>query len=103
MSVPRQEGSELSKKLGHVVEQEAQRILSEAELTADPALVAEGWERRFVADGRRAAEAMELYEQLGYEVRGEPVRAEEMLDDCEDCQLLILMQFKTIYTRKRHS
>ncbi len=99
----RRERRDLAKKLGHVVEQEAQRILSETELGADPALVAQGWERRFIADGRRAAEAMELYEELGYEVRGEPVRAEAMLDDCEDCQLLILLQFKTIYTRKKRS
>jgi hypothetical protein len=64
-------------------------------------LVAEGWERRFVTDGRRAAEVVELYEELGYEVRAEPVRQEELENDCEDCQLIVLMQFKTIYTRKK--
>ena len=76
-------------------------MLSEAQLTADPVLIAEGWERRFVTDGRRAAEAVELYEELGYEVRTEAVRREELENECEDCQLVLLMQFKTIYTRRK--
>lgn len=87
--------------LSRMVEEEAKRVLSEAELSADPALVAEGWERRFVTDGRRATEAVDLYEELGYEVRAEPVKQEQLENDCEDCQLIVLMQFKTIYTRKK--
>jgi hypothetical protein len=89
--------------LGFVVQHEARRVLSEAQLKADPARIADGWERRFVADGQRAREAMELYTQLGYEVCADPVRPEEMDEDCEDCQLLIQLQFKTIYTRKKRS
>ncbi|MFQ5614107.1 MAG: hypothetical protein ACE5H9_18455 [Anaerolineae bacterium] len=89
------------KPLSLVVEQEARRVLSEAQLEPDPALVAEGWERRFIGDARQVKEAMELYAELGYEVRAEPVQAEEMGEDCDDCQLLILLQFKTIYTRKK--
>lgn len=64
-------------------------------------LAAEGWERRFTADARRADEALELYRQLGFEVRAEPVRPEELVDDCQDCRLLTRLQFKTIYTRVR--
>lgn len=90
-------------RLSRVVEEEARRVLSEAELRPDPKLVAEGWERRFIADGRRAEEAMALYERLGYEVRAEPLRKEELEDNCEDCQLVVLMQFKTIYTRRKES
>ncbi len=85
--------------LSRLVEEEAKRVLSEAQLTGDPVLIAEGWERRFVTDGRRAAEAVELYEELGYEVRAETVRREELENECEDCQLVLLMRFKTIYTR----
>jgi hypothetical protein len=92
---------DLLKPLSVVVEHEARRVLSESQLAPDPALVAEGWERRFIADARQAQEATELYTQLGYEVRAVPVRSEEMGDDCGDCQVLILLQFKTIYTRKR--
>lgn len=69
----------------------------------DPALLAEGWERRFIADGQRAAEVVELYRQLGYQVRLEPIRAAEIPQGCSDCQLVFLLQFKTIYTRKRPS
>lgn len=87
--------------LSRLVEEEARRVLSEAQLTADPVLIAEGWERRFVTDRRRAAEAVELYEELGYEVRTERVRREELESECEDCQLVLLMQFKTIYTRRK--
>ena len=84
-----------------VVEREAKRALSEAQIRADPELIADGWERRFVVDARRTQEMTELYQQLGYEVRAEPARAEDLGDDCDDCQLLPLLEFKTIYTRKR--
>lgn len=92
---------DVSLQLSRLVEAEAKRALSETELAADPALVAQGWERRFVTDARRAAEAVDLYQELGYEVRAEPVRKEELEDDCEDCELVVLMQFRTIYTRKK--
>ena len=92
---------EVVRQLGMFVEREAKRVLSEQQLQADPELVSEGWERRFVADARRAEEAMELYEQLGFEVRAEPAQTEELPDDCVDCQLLLMFQFKTVYTRKQ--
>jgi hypothetical protein len=79
----------------------ADRVLSDAQLTPDPALVAEGWERRFTADEQRAKEAMELYSQMGYEVRAEPVRPEELQDDCADCRTVVSFHFQTIYTRKK--
>ena len=75
-------------------------MLSEAQLEPDPQLLAEGWERRFIADVRRGEEMMKLYRDLGFEVRAEPVKPEEVGDECADCQLLAL-QFRTIYTRKR--
>jgi hypothetical protein len=86
--------------LGLIVEQEAKRSFSEAQLKPDPALVAEGWQPRFIGDARQTKEAMELYAELGFEVRAEPVPAEQMGDECSDCQVLMLLQFKTIYTRK---
>ncbi len=89
------------KRLAMLVQEEARRMLSEAALEGDPKLLAEGWERRFMADAERAREAVQLYEELGYEVRTEAVRTEDVADDCEDCQLLMLLEFQTIYTRKR--
>jgi hypothetical protein len=87
--------------LAHLVEQEARRFLSAQQLEGDPARLADGWERRFIADAQRAREAMELYERLGYEVCADPVTADEVGEDCVDCQLLAALQFKVIYTRRR--
>jgi hypothetical protein len=95
------DGSRDARRLGLIVEQEARRVLSEAQLEADPALVAAGWERRFIGDARQVKEAVELYSHLGYEVHTEPVKVEEMDDDCEGCQVVVLLQFQTIYTRKK--
>jgi len=79
----------------------AGRFLAEAQLQPDPTLVADGWERRFTADSQRAAEAIELYTELGYEVRVESLRPEEITDECEGCHSLAALEFKTIYTRKK--
>jgi hypothetical protein len=91
---------ELAASLGPLIEQEAQRLLSERVLEGDPERLADGWERRFIADGRRAEEAIELYEQLGYEVCADPVRRDDVGEDCDDCQLVALLKFVTIYTRR---
>ena len=90
-----------AESLGHLVELEARRLLSADQLQGDPARIADGWERRFIADAQRAQEAMELYAQLGYEVCADPVSPEEVGEDCGDCQLLAALQFKVIYTRRR--
>jgi hypothetical protein len=81
----------------------SRRFLSDAQLQPDSSLIAQGWERRFTADEQRAKEAMELYSQLGYEVRAEPVLPEELQDDCQDCKTVVSFYFQTIYTRKRTS
>jgi hypothetical protein len=86
--------------LSRLVQAEAHRVLSEEHLAPDPARVAAGWERRFIADGSRADEAIRLYEELGYEVAADPIRQDELAGDCTDCQLLMLLQFRTIYTRR---
>ena len=85
--------------LSHLVRQEAHRLLSEAQLAPDPDRLAAGWQRRFIADRARAEEAIRLYEDLGFEVCADPLQPEALAGGCEDCQLLMLLQFKTIYTR----
>lgn len=99
----RERQRKLAESIGPLIEREARRFLSEQQIEGDPRRIADGWERRFIADGRRAEEMMELYSQLGYEVCADPVSAEEIGEDCEDCQLLAALQFKIIYTRKRES
>jgi hypothetical protein len=87
--------------LSVLVGSEAWRLRAEEHLRADPARLAAGWERRFIADAARAREAVELYERLGYEVVADPVTAQELDHDCEGCALVRDLGFRTIYTRKQ--
>ncbi len=98
---PQEMARDAAKRLGLVVEQEARRTFTETQLAPDPARVAAGWERRFVTDATRAHEAMDLYEELGYEVCADPVQAESLEDECRDCWLVTQLRFVTIYTRKK--
>ncbi len=43
---------------------------------------------------------MALYRELGFEVCADPVTPEQVGDDCADCRLLMVLAFKTIYTRR---
>jgi hypothetical protein len=97
----RERQRKVAESLSPLVEQEARRFLSESQIEGDPQRIADGWERRFIADGRRAEEMVELYSQLGYEVCADPVSPDVVGEDCDDCQLLAALQFKIIYTRKR--
>lgn len=92
---------DVAERLATVVQMEAHRVLSASAIAPDPKRIAEGWERRFIADAARAEEAVALYEELGFEVVADPVRPDEMTDDCEDCRLLAMLKFKSIYTRRR--
>lgn len=88
-------------KIEPLFDPSAGRFLSDAQLQSDPELVAEGWERRFTTDEQRAKEVMELYTQLGYEVRAERLRPQEFHDRCQDCRTTVSTSFRTIYTRKK--
>lgn len=73
---------------------------SDFERQPDPQLVEEGWERRFTADTRRVKEYMDAYSSMGFEVRVEPVRREEVGPECGDCSLILSRLFATLYTRR---
>lgn len=66
----------------------------------DPQLVAAGWERRFIADAKRAQDAIEMYGEMGHEVRLEPVNAVGLSAACSGC-LEAFAQFSVVYTRKK--
>ena len=85
--------------LASIVREEALRALAQTQIAADQARLAEGWERRFVVEARRAPEYLELYALLGFEVCADPVRREQVADQCDDCRIALLMEFRTIYTR----
>jgi hypothetical protein len=86
-------------RLSSLVSSEARISHIEERIQPNPELIAGGWKRRFFTDSHRAAEMVKTYEELGFEVYLEPVAATEFSDDCEDCQLLALLKFVTIYTR----
>jgi hypothetical protein len=66
-----------------------------------PDRAADGWEPRFIAEGRRVEEAVALYESLGFEVAADPPPARDLPPGCGDCQVVVALQFRMIYTRKR--
>jgi hypothetical protein len=63
----------------------------------------EGWTKRFTTLGRRLSEVAELYSELGFEVRLEPVDPDQektmSADSCKGC--FVTMQARTIYTRPK--
>ena len=96
MSMPDEVPESVHSFLEHVV----RRNLAEGRIEGDPALLAAGWERRFVADGARAEELALLYQELGYEVQSRPIRPEQIGGSCAGCRTAILAAFRMIYTRR---
>lgn len=78
-------------------------MLTETQLAPDPTRIAAGWQHRFVTDSSRAREAMDLYEELGYDVCADPIPPESLDEACRDCWLLTQLRFVMIYTRKKAS
>jgi hypothetical protein len=66
---------------------------------ADPKLTAEGWVRRYLADPIRAKEAIELYSNLGYEVRAEKLTPSDFGSCCDGCRSFACEAYVMIYTR----
>ena len=62
-------------------------------------LVAQGWERRFVAEPKAAEEARKNYEELGYTVKLVPIDTQAVRPECAGCQAS-LEKFQIIFTRR---
>jgi hypothetical protein len=58
-----------------------------------------GWTRRTTIDEPRLSELVELYEELGFEVKLQPMSPEELGDQCSECMLKDSDHYRTIYTR----
>ncbi|MBI3160200.1 MAG: hypothetical protein HYZ26_11440 [Chloroflexi bacterium] len=67
----------------------------------DPRLLAEGWKPRFATDSERAEEAVEIYRQLGFEIRRERIPTQAFADVCRACALAAACSYVMIYTRSR--
>jgi hypothetical protein len=87
--------------LRHLVDAETHRWTAAESMAADPARLAAGWERRFVAAGTRADEAIALYRELGYDVAADAVQPDDLAGACADCAIVAALHFRMIYTRRR--
>lgn len=67
---------------------------------ADPKLVAAGWVRRHLADAARAEESVELYRQMGYEVRVQRLTPADFGPRCARCAEAACHACVLIYTRR---
>ena len=65
-----------------------------------PGLEAQGWICQFTIEAERAQEYVELYEEIGLEVRVEPVTPDLMVsEECATCLLAACDKYVVIYTR----
>ena len=62
----------------------------------------EGWVKQFTADEPRLSEAVEEYQELGFEVHLEPLDPLEMAGECASCFMTSCDRHKVIYTRRRN-
>ncbi len=76
-------------------------LMPTLEFPADAQLAAEGWQRRFMADPARLEEAIQLYTEMGFEVRSEAIQPNELSEVCGSCRAATCQAYVTIYTRKR--
>jgi hypothetical protein len=64
-------------------------------------LAAQGWTKRFTADEPRLSEAVEEYQELGFEVLVEPMDLQETTGECTSCLMVSPDRYRTIYTRRK--
>lgn len=62
----------------------------------------EGWEKRTTYDEPRLSELVEMYEEMGFEVRLEPFEPEDD-SGCQECMKLDKNRYKTIFVRKKET
>lgn len=69
--------------------------------TIEEKLKKDGWEKMFTAKEPRLSESVELYDSMNLEVHLEPLRLEELDEECKVCYAEDIEEYKTIYTRKK--
>lgn len=68
-------------------------------MTREKELSLLGWQRQGIYDEPRLSEVVTMYKEIGFDVKIEPTRLEE-LSGCTDCMKTNIWQYKTVYTRK---
>ncbi len=64
-------------------------------------LAEEGWVKQTTIGEPRLSEIVELYKSLGYEVRLESVKLDELYEECRRCYESEIDEVKTVYARKK--
>ncbi len=72
-------------------------------IPADPKLIAAGWVRKHLADADRAAESVDLYESMGFEVKARKLTPADFGAGCQDCASTVCKSYVLIYTRKKEN
>jgi len=62
-------------------------------------LESQGWSRRFISEGQRLKEAVEMYQSLGFTVHLEPITAGVAEQECDLCFRVEDRTYFMIYTR----
>ena len=75
--------------------------MSEKKGFREKELEKEEWVRQTTIGEPRLSEIVELYKSLGYEVRLEPVKVNDLDDACRRCYEGETNEVKTVYVRKR--
>jgi len=68
---------------------------------AERKLVKERWVKQTTIGEPRLREIVELYKSLGYEVHLEPVKLDELDEECRRCYEGEIDEVKTVYVRKK--
>ena len=69
-------------------------------MTSEEELARHGWEKQITLDEPRLSDVVEMYEEIGFEVRLEPFNPDEETG-CIACMKIASDKHKTIYTRKK--
>jgi hypothetical protein len=77
--------------------------MGDTKVTSEEQLLAEGWTRQFNTDEPRLSEAVEMYKQMGLEVRLEPVVIDPDSETCQICYEQDCHRYQTIWTRPREA
>ncbi len=68
-------------------------------LSGDEALTAQGWEWRCNTDTNRLREVVDTFEEMGFEVRLEPLNLEGLNEACSGC-IETLCELSAVYIRR---
>ena len=69
------------------------------DLKSDDALIKEGWERRSILDEPRLSEVVQLYKDLGLEVKVVDLTPEMVAEGCDTCLVGGLERYKVVYIK----